>query len=457
MPAILTEQRTLVEALEHSGEFECVVGDIVTSTAQAVTESRRLAAARVDATVYNFVVWTFPQFAIAASQFVDGQLILLSNVDPQFSGLVGLLAVGGGLDAVGRPHQRVTGSVSDPDVRDNLLSQLRAGAAVARLRGQTFGVFGGRSMGMYTATPDPVAWQRDFGIDIEHIDQWEIVRRSASIDADRVRSGRNWLERHCRTVAYDGATLTPDKLELQVRSYHAIRELVDEWGLDFCGIKGQPEMTTSYATMDIAEAFLNDPYDWEGPHEPIVCATEADADGALTMQILKHLTGTPVLFADVRYYDSQRDMWDLANSGQHATYFAGAGDDPEINLSRVDLLPEVFFFPAGGASVHHIAAPGEVTLARLGRHPGGYRMVISRGEFLSFGPQEDQQLAQRTTREWAHAYTRVPAAMEDVVSVFPANHIHAVYGDHVTALTSACRLLGIEPVALTATSQEDVA
>jgi len=50
--------------------------------------------------------------------------------------------------------------------------------------------------------------------------------------------------------------------------------------------KGQPELTTHFATMDVAEAFLNDPYDWEGAKEPFICATEVDMDGALTMQIL---------------------------------------------------------------------------------------------------------------------------------------------------------------------------
>ena len=64
---------------------------------------------------------------------------------------------------------------------------------------------------------------------------------------------------------YDGRKLTPELLERQIRVYYAMRELIDEWHLDFCGIKGQPEMTNNWCTMDIAEAFLNDPYDWEGP------------------------------------------------------------------------------------------------------------------------------------------------------------------------------------------------
>ena len=59
--------------------------------------------------------------------------------------------------------------------------------------------------------------------------------------------------------------------------------------LDFSGIKGQPELTTHFCTTDVAEAFLNDPYDWEGAKATHVCATEADMDGALTMQLMKLL------------------------------------------------------------------------------------------------------------------------------------------------------------------------
>ena len=105
-----------------------------------------------------------------------------------------------------------------------------------------------------------------------------------------MRAAREWLERHAAGVHYDGDRLTPEILERQIRSYYAMRELIDEWNLDFSGIKGQPELTTHFATMDITEAFLNDPYDWDGPKEPHVCATEADMDAALTMQLLKGLS-----------------------------------------------------------------------------------------------------------------------------------------------------------------------
>jgi L-fucose isomerase len=223
-----------------------------------------------------------------------------------------------------------------------------------------------------------------------------------------------------------------------------MRELIDEWKLDFSGIKGQPELTTHFATMDVTEAFLNDPYDWEGPKDTHVCATEADMDGALTMQLLKQLSGVPVLFADVRHYHADRDVWDLANSGQHATWYAARSDDPAENLRKVNLYPEVFFFPAGGASVNHVAAPGDCTLARLTRLDGRYRMQVVKGEFVDYGDEVNEQLARQSTFEWPHAFTRLDAGADEFLSRFGANHVHAVPGDYVAELREVCRLLDVD-------------
>jgi L-fucose isomerase len=270
----------------------------------AVRLGRELAAARPDLTLINYPVWAFPHFSMLFADQVGGPLALFSNIDPVYPGMVGMLAAGGGLDQIGRRHSRVWGDPADPAVAGRLSQLARAAGVAQGLRGRTFGRIGGRPMGMYTTV----------------------------------------------------AKLTPDLLERQIGVYYAVRELAQEWHLDFCGIKGQPEMTNNWCTMDIAEAFLNDPCDWDGPKPTLVCSTESDMDAALTMQIMKGLAGTPVLFADVRHYEAEFGVWDLCNSGQHATWFAARSDDPAENLAWVHLYPEVLYFPAGGASVHHIAA-----------------------------------------------------------------------------------------------------
>ncbi|RDI61454.1 L-fucose/L-arabinose isomerase family protein [Nocardia pseudobrasiliensis] len=434
---------SVAEALRTAGH-EVIVGDIVWTNELATAAARRLADERVDLTVFHYAVWAFPHFTMLAAEATPGPLLLFGGLDPVQPGMVGMLAAGGALDQIGRRHARAWGDMNDPDTLARVLERVRAAAAVQGLRGSTFGRIGGRPMGMYTAVADTDQWMRTFGIDVEEIDQWEIVRRSELVEAGRVSQARLWLEKSAAGVHYDGKALTPELLERQIRSYYAMRELIDEWHLDFSGIKGQPELTTHFATMDIAEAFLNDPYDWEGPKPTHVTATESDMDAALTMQLLKGLSGTPVLFADVRHYHADRDVWDLCNSGQHATWFAARSDDPLENLARTHFYPEVFFFPAGGASVHHLAAPGSFTLARLTRLDGRYRLQAMRGEFENYDTAANEAMMRMSTFEWPHAFARLHVDATEFLNRFGANHIHAIPGEYLPELRAICELLDID-------------
>jgi L-fucose isomerase len=434
----------IATVLEAGGHTVVRAAEVVWTNELAVSEARRIADGRPDLTIVNVPVWAFPHFTMRAARELPGPLLLFSNVDPQYPGMVGMLAAAGALDQIGRAHGRAWGDVEDPAVQARIDAHVRAAAASEGLRGLTFGRIGGRPMGMYTAVSNADQWLRQFGVDVEEIDQWELVRRSETVDAARVRAGREWLERHAAGVHYDGDRLTPELLERQIRSYYAMRELIAEWNLDFCGIKAQPELTDHFATMDVTEAFLNDPYDWDGPKASIVCSTEADMDAALTMEILRRLSGTPVLFADVRHHHADLDIWDLCNSGQHATWFAARSDDPAENMSRVHLYPEEFYFPAGGASVHHLAAPGEFTFARLTRLDGRYRMHVLRGALEQFDEETNERLMRASTYVWPHAFARLDADVDEVLGRYGSNHIHAVPGDHVEALRHVCRNLDVD-------------
>jgi L-fucose isomerase len=437
-------QERVVAALRERGHEVHAAAEPIWTNDGAVATARSLADRRPDLTVVNIPVWAFPHFTVLAARETPGPLALFSNVDPQYPGMVGMLAAGGALDQLGRRHARAWGDVADPAVLARLEEAARAAASVRRLQGSTFGRIGGRPMGMYTAVSSADQWMRQFGVDVEEIDQFELVRRAGQVNGTRARQARTWLEEHAAGVHYDGKQLTPELLERQLSTYHALRELVAERKLDFCGIKAQPELTDHFCTMDVPEAFLNDPYDWDGPKDVVVCSTEADMDAALTMQILTTLSDTPALFADVRHHHADLGVWDLCNSGQHATWFAARSDAPEENLRHVHLYPENFYFPAGGASVHHLAAPGEMTFARLTRLDGRYRMHVLRGEFLQFEPDVNERLMRASTYEWPHAFARFEADAGEVLSRYGSNHIHAIPGDHVRELREACRLLDVD-------------
>lgn len=438
-------QNRLRKRLEASKEFEVVAGEeIVWHPTVAKREARRLQREGVLATIFNFAVWSFPHLTAIASEFAPGPYLMFSNINPEYPGMVGMLASAGTLDQLGKFHKRISGSIEDDGVFRKVRSFLRAAVAVNRLKGESFGLFGGRPMGMYTAVANLDQWKQMFGIDVEHIDQFEIVRRAGLVDEKKVNHALKWLEAHVGKIHYDSKNLTPEKLKVQLRAYYATKEIIQEKGIDFFGIKAQPELTDNFCTTDIIDAFFNDPYDWDGPHEPMVCATEADMDGGLTMEIFKHITGEPVLFADVRHYDEKDNFFDLCNSGAHATYFAGRSFNPKDNLKHVHFYPEVFYFPCGGASVHHIAQPGEATLARLTRRNGKYWMAIVPVEFIQFSKKKNMEKARATTLEWPHAFARLRVSADEFLATYDSNHIHGCYGNWVEELKTTCDILGIE-------------
>ena len=232
---------------------------------------------------------------------------------------------------------------------------------------------------------------------------------------------------------------TPSPLEpwAQGTDLDYLRELVGYWREEFDWRR--------------QEALLNDTADWEeAKKQPLICATECDSNGALTMQLMHHLTGTPVLFADLRHYHEKEKLYDLTNSGQHAPWFAKRSANFRSNWKHVQLRPALdFYFRAGGASVQFYAATApKVTFARIVRRRGHYLMHIFTGSFAKLSRQKEEKLAKMTTYEWPHAFARFDPSLATLRDNYSSNHIHAVIGDHVAALLSACELLGIDPVVL---------
>lgn len=440
----------LIGWLEKEG-FEVVSGDeVIWQNDIAVRNGKWMRAAGVDVVIFNYSVWAWPQYARVAAQFCPHPVVMFSNVNPQYPGLVGMLANSGSLDQVGIRFSKNFGDIDEPTTQSRLRAQIVAIAAAHRLKGLTYCLIGGRSLGIDTTVIDPAQWMSQFGIDVDHIDQFEVVRRAEQElkRGERVMPALEYLKSKVRRIHWTqpDATfrLTEDLLKKQLAMYYAVVDLINEFKYDLCGIKGQRELTEHYATADVAEAFLNDPYGPEGSPKPsIVCSTEADSDAALTMQILKHIANTPVLFADVRHYHGDLQVWDLCNSGEHATYFAGKSFDPDVNLAKTEFRPQGFYFPAGGAAVYHIAHPGPFTLARLTRQDGKYRMTALRAEIVQFGDR-DNEIAALSQDNWPHAFARFECSVQTFINAFHCNHIHGVYGDVIDELEIACQVLGID-------------
>ncbi len=337
---------------------------------------------------------------------------------------------------------------------------MRAAQAATTIRNEVHGTYGGHSMGMETGYWHLTAMLKCLGVTARQIDQlWLLKVMESEVDEAEVEKGLAWFEKLLGTrLRYDGKMLTPETLKTQIRLYLAMQIVNEDKGFDFCGLKGQRELTEHVCLGDVAEMLMNDPYDWRGAKEPTACATEADAGAAVTMQLLKYVTGgLPSLFMDVRLYHPDLDLWDWCNSGNHASWYAARSNDAEKNFKKITFHPALeFYFKAGGASVEFDAAPGRMTFARMGLWDEKPFMAIIPGEAVKLSAKDSKALAAQTDPTWPHVWAKLDCDFQAFLNVFPCNHAQGAPGDLVQALTMLCDITGIKPVVLGRERQQPV-
>lgn len=413
---------------------------------QIDTQVDELKTAGAEVFIAHVPCWTSPNLVVRGVQRMGLPTILISNKHPGTHGTVGLLGAGGALDQIGYPHIRFRASFDNDTIANKALPFLRAASAVSHLRGQTFGLFGGRSLGIDTGTIDTMQWRQQFGVDVEHIDQLEIVRRAEQVTAESEKKMVAWLEKSTASVDYDGDKLTQSTLGYQSRCYLATRAIIEELDLDFVAIKCMPDMTNNYAPQCLSAALLPAPYDSQGDRKPIPMACEADGDGALTMQILSLVSGgKPTLFGDLSYLDEEGSTIYIPNCGALCSWYASRADKPEVDLSKIELRPT--FRPSGGATVYFRAAPGPITLARLFRRSGQYVMAIIPGEAIEPSAEAYETFIKaRGSHQLPTMFVQVELDFDKLISEFGSNHVSGVAGNYVQELTHLCDLYDIRPI-----------
>jgi L-fucose isomerase len=420
--------------------------------AHKVGEELRRAGCRIVIMCYN--VWNFPFLVWPFINTLgrDIPILSLSNNNGKYPGNVGLLATDGALRQAGVRTHRIVGEMDDPALHQDVFDWIRAAQALTTIRNEVYGMYGGHSMGMETGYFHMVPTIKALGCTTRQIDQlWLTKVMENEVDEAEVLRGLRWFEGLLgERLRYDGKMLTPETLKTQIRLYLAMQIVNADKGFDFCGLKGQRELTEYVCLGDVPEMLLNDPYDWNGTKEPTVCATEADAYAAVTMQLLKYITGgLPSLFMDVRLYLPELGLWDWCNSGNHASWYAAQSMDPAENFARINFHPALeFYFKAGGASVEFNAKPGPMTYARLGLWDDKPFMAIMKGESVGLSEEQARAINAQTDPTWPHVHARLDASFDQFLAVFPCNHVMGTVGDRVRPLVYLCEMAGITPVVL---------
>ena len=438
-PYVENSFQELTDWLSDTPDLQVIRTKNTIHTVQMATEqTKKLVCQDVDCLLFFIPEWTFPNLIVEAASTAKMPILLFSTLDSAHAGLIAMLAGAAALDQLGIKNARIWGTIGDDPTLSKIVNHAKAVYAANKLKGRVLGLFGGRPMGLYTATSDPSQVHSIFGVDIEHLDQLEIVNRAEKVPKDKIDKAYKWLQENVSKINLDQNKLTEEKLGKQIASYIATKEIVREKGLDFLAVKCHPELSGGYCTQCLTQAFMNDPYDWDGQKHIVPTACEADIDAALTMEILYLLTGKPVAFFDLRHFSQSDKLLTFMNCGSQSTWFASRSDDASENLKLVSLCPQIF--DAGGASLQFQCSPGDITLARLSRIQGRYIMQIATAEFVR-RPAEEMKNA---VLGWPQGFIRLKSDPEDLLKNVASNHMHAVYGEWANELVEVSNYLSIE-------------
>jgi L-fucose isomerase len=436
-PYILEQANRIAQTLASTGEVETIAApQVVCDPESAKSQAATLAAANPDAVIINVPVFAFPNYAMLVAHLLPLPCLAIAPINGKLPGLGGLQATVNAIRQTGKQCEKVWGNIEAPETLAKVMQFLRAGYAVSTLKGQVYGLIGGRSIGMASGAVNPDAWMKTFCVDVEHIDQLEIIRQAALVDEAQVVKALDWLTSRVASIRYDGDKLTPESLKMQIRCYIATKQLIAERKLHFVGVKCHYELSEYYVTQCLAAALCNDPYDWDGAKSPVVYSCEADSDGALTMQIMKLISGKPALFFDFRHYDEADKVFVFCNCGAMATWYAERSEAPEVNLRSVNLCPIIPKYGGQGCHVEYIAKEGEMTFGRLSRELAQYKFTLFKGTFRRF---PEAKLAE-TCPVWPHGFVQVAMDPLGLIAAYDSNHIHGVYGDYMDELKTFCAL-----------------
>jgi L-fucose isomerase-like protein len=475
---MLGQEKALIEALRTAG-VEVVRGgkdlpkmdQIAWNTELVRDHVRRITAESPEVFIINQGSWTFPYDSVDAVKAFEAvtddivRVVMFSHKDPRVPGLVAGMAAGGGLRRIGIPYYHIFGDLQDKKVRNELLSVLvfferrskaeeKARTAIRRLREQKYLALGGMSLKMPTTTADVDQWQKLFGVSYEALDQsellvraWEMVKwmgRPGESDYEikdpRMKKAVAYLRKHSN-IDYSREKLSDfSKLIYQLSLYYAGLDVVGEYNATFAGVKCQDELSGRECTACLLSAFLSNDIGPDGVFKPVIpVACENDMDSALTQLIMYLITDKPAGFGDFR--DVENGVLTIMNCGQHPPYFFGGPEmDSREKLKLVEYMGQEIFYAAGGSSVRGRTPGGHLmTVARLGRENLRYLLVAAVIETIDVDPSEHD----RYNSSWPLIKGRIPMSDEELINIWPCNHLGFAYHDLTPELAEVAHRLDI--------------
>ena len=407
-------------------------GRAISREEEAVAAVERMRAEGACGIVY-FTCWFLrANVIVGACQHSHLPALVWSIPNLDDTSLIGFGVTHGSLDEVGFQHEVICDEWNAASQR-KMLAWIKACQVKAKAARSRYGHVGGKCLSMMTADSDANQWRRQFGIDVDHAEQWTLIheaetraRRGYGSAHPAVESRVQGRRRVRRRAPQVGPLVSGRQGDVRPQPLGFRRREVP------VRASGQLPVTVSPDCLVERRRFRRGLRD---RHERRV-------DDVRVHQF----SGHPVMFSDIQYLNRAEGWARFLNCGTAATKLAGGKENvvlkncPEIQGTYDEATGK--HLCKGGACPHFILPPGRVTLARFGRIAGRYVLHACGGE--SFAYPHDPNSLLGIGGVWPFAYVKIEQDMDRFVSNLRAHHMCIVPGDWLPELESLARLWGVE-------------
>jgi L-fucose isomerase-like protein len=469
-PNVRTFIAALTKAVTHLGHEVRLIDRFLSTSGAAIEELSGIDEPMIGV----YAHWVYGPHTTDGVVGSDAPLLLASNFDGTWPGLVGLLNTGACLTSLNRKHSRLWSDAADLTrdewFMDCLDGWIRTGdiehdgsclhqapapresrvvdrvQADLRARRPLIMMLGDTSMGMVNGYFGP---QRlaPVGFSEHKVDQAWLIEACKDIDERRVDDALAFVRDKGVTFHY-GNDFGEEATRGQLRAYCAVLDFLDEFRADCLGWQYQLGLIRSLPPSDFAEGLLNSACRPEGNGSTVVCATEADQGNVLPMELLKRLLLAHGLHESVAFHDVRwggvhdgRFIWVLLNSGSAGAY--AFNHDPDTLHGVHSYRQPPAYFPIAGGTFAGESLPGRVTWARTWLDgDGSLVMDVGRGEVVGLPPAVRDAWWQGTTPEWPFMAADLGISRDDLMAHYQSNHVAVAYGDVFDDMVELSRRLG---------------
>jgi len=493
---------------------ECIISDTcIGGVAEAAVTKEKFERAGVGVSLTVTPAWCYGSETIDMDPYIPKAIWGFNGTERP--GAVYLAAALAGHNQKGLPAFGIYGkdvqdagdTIIPEDVQEKILRFVKAGLAVAIMKGKSYLSMGAVSMGIAGSIVNEDFFQEYLGMRNEYIDMTEFLRRmdEGIFDKEEYEKALAWTKHNCKEGKDHNKI--PKSREQKDKEWEKVvkmaiitRDLMDgnqklvemgyrEEGLGhnaiLAGFQGQRQWTDYQPNGDFLEAILCSSFDWNGKRAPYLVATENDSLNGVVMLFGYLLTNTSQMFSDIRTYWSPEaikrvtgskpegmvanGLIHLINSGASALDFSGQQEkdgkpvvkpyweisDEEVDkcLKATSWCPAISeYFRGGGFSSEFLTKGGmPITISRINLVKGiGPVLQIAEGQTVDLPDKMNEVLTERTNPTWPTTWF-VPrltgiGAFKDVYSVMAnwgANHCASSFGHNGADLITLASMLRI--------------